>query len=124
MALNEIYKCKYCGNMVQLVHVGGGTLVCCNHPMELLSENTTDASTEKHVPVLQAVDGGYHVAVGSVAHPMAEEHFIEWIEVLTDDGRVLRKHLRPGDAPEARFTVSAAGVTARAYCNLHGLCRS
>jgi len=116
----QVYKCNVCGNMVQVVHAGGGTLTCCDQPMQLLKENTTDAATEKHVPVVEAVEGGYKVSVGSVAHPMEDDHFIEWIELIAD-GQVHRQALKPGDVPEATFAVSAASVTAREYCNLHGL---
>jgi superoxide reductase len=83
-------------------------------------ENTTDAATEKHVPVVEKVDGGFKVTVGSVAHPMVEDHHIQWIEVIAD-GVVLRRRLSPGDAPEAVFETGATSVTAREYCNLHGL---
>ena len=121
--LKQVYKCNVCGNMVEIVHAGPGKLVCCNQPMELLSENTTDAATEKHVPVIEKVDSGYKVAVGSVAHPMTDEHFIEWIELIADS-KVYRQHLTPADKPEAFFPVDAAKVTAREYCNLHGLWRS
>lgn len=121
--LKQVYKCNVCGNMVEVVHASGGTLVCCNQPMALLKENTTDAATEKHVPVIERVDGGYKVAVGSVAHPMTDAHYIEWIELIAD-GKVYRQHLTPADAPEAFFPVDAAKVAAREYCNLHGLWRS
>jgi superoxide reductase len=87
--------------------------------MTLLTENSTDAAQEKHVPVIEKVDGGYKVTVGSVAHPMADDHYIVWIELLAD-GKSYREFLKPGDAPEAIFMVDAAKVTAREYCNLHG----
>lgn len=116
-----IYKCNKCGNMLEMVHVGGGPLVCCGDPMELLEENTTEAATEKHIPEVTEVDGGYKVVVGSVAHPMEEKHYIEWIELIVDDVLLYRKHLAPGEAPEAVFLVSGGNVKARAYCNLHGL---
>ena len=122
MASNQqVYKCSQCGNMVEMVHVGGGTLVCCGEPMTLLTENTTEAATEKHIPEVTKVDGGYKVVVGSVVHPMEEKHYIEWIELIVDESLVLRKHLAPGQAPEAVFLVSGSDVKARAYCNLHGL---
>jgi superoxide reductase len=88
--------------------------------MKLYIENTVDAAKEKHVPVLKAVDGGYKVTVGSVAHPMEEKHYIEWIE-LVSGAVAYRVFLKPGDAPEATFKINAAKVTARAYCNIHGL---
>ena len=117
----QVYKCGLCGNMVELVHAGGGELVCCGQPMAELAENSTDAAQEKHVPVVEKVDGGYKVAVGSVAHPMEEKHYIEWIELIVDDVLVYRKNLKPEEAPEAVFNVSGTSVRARAYCNLHGL---
>ena len=119
--INEIYKCKICGNMVEVVHAGAGELVCCGQPMEKQSAGTTDGATEKHVPVIEKIEGGYKVKVGSVPHPMLEAHWIEWIELVTSCGRVQRKYLKPGEAPEAVFKCDAEKVTAREYCNLHGL---
>ena len=116
----QVYKCGVCGNIVEVVHASAGQLVCCGQPMNLMTENTTDAATEKHVPVVEKVDGGFKVTVGSVAHPMEEKHYIEWIELIAD-GKAYRQFLDPGSAPEANFTVDAAKVTAREYCNLHGL---
>ncbi len=116
----EIYKCEVCGNMVEMVHEGIGELVCCGQPMKLMTENSVDAATEKHVPVVEKVEGGYKVKVGSVAHPMEEKHYIEWIELIVN-GRACRQFLAPGDAPEAFFSTDAPEVTAREYCNLHGL---
>ena len=120
---NQVYRCNVCGNIVGVNFVGGGQLVCCGQPMEQLEENTTDAAQEKHVPVLAAVDGGYKVTVGSVAHPMADDHYIVWIELIAD-GVLYRRDLAPGATPEAEFQVQATEVTARAYCNLHGLWKS
>jgi superoxide reductase len=102
-----------------MVHASFGELVCCGQPMNLLEENTTDAATEKHVPVIEKTADSVKVSVGSVAHPMQEEHYIEWIQVLAN-GKSYRKFLKPGDAPEAEFSVTG-DVTAREYCNLHGL---
>jgi superoxide reductase len=116
----QIYKCEVCGNIVEVVHDGVGELVCCNQPMVLQTENTVDAAKEKHVPVIEQVEGGYTVKIGSVAHPMTDEHYIEWIELLAD-GQAYRQFLKPGDAPEATFHIAAKKVTAREYCNLHGL---
>lgn len=115
----EVYKCEVCGNIVEVLHAGDGELVCCGQPMKLMAENTVDAAKEKHVPVIEKVDGGFKVKVGSVAHPMEEKHYIEWIEIIAD-GKVYRKFLKPGDKPEAVFKIDAAKVTAREYCNLHG----
>ena len=116
----QIYKCEVCGNIVEMLHAGAGQLVCCGQPMTLFKENTTDASKEKHVPVIEKTATGFKVKVGSVAHPMEEKHYIEWIEVIAD-GQAYRKFLNPGEAPEATFEIKAEKVTAREYCNLHGL---
>ena len=116
---NEVYKCPLCGNIVEVMHTGAGELVCCGQPMDLMAENTVDAAQEKHVPVVEKTGNGYKVTVGSVAHPMEDKHWIEWIELVAD-GKVYRQVLSPGDAPEAEFCVEAAEVTGRAYCNLHG----
>ncbi|HBI14777.1 MAG TPA: desulfoferrodoxin [Desulfobulbaceae bacterium] len=120
---NEVYKCPLCGNIVEVLHTGAGELVCCGQPMELMTENTVDAAKEKHVPVVSKVANGYKVMVGSVPHPMEEKHWIEWIELIAD-GKVYRQNLAPGMAPEAVFCVDATSVTAREYCNLHGLWKS
>jgi superoxide reductase len=119
----QVYKCPLCGNMVEVVHAGGGTLVCCGQPMEVQTENTTDAATEKHVPVIEQGKDGVRVVVGSVAHPMTQDHYIEWIEV-TMNGKSYRQFLNPNDPPEAFFPLTGANITARAYCNLHGLWKS
>ncbi len=116
----QVYKCDICGNIVEVLHEGKGELVCCGQPMRLLGENTVDAAREKHVPVIEKTGTGYVVTVGSTAHPMEEKHFIEWIE-LVSDGIVCRKFLEPGQAPRAEFITDASHVTAREYCNLHGL---
>lgn len=119
----EVYECLVCGNLVQVLRGGKGELVCCGQPMKLLEENTVDAAVEKHVPVVEKVDGGTLVKVGSVSHPMQEEHHIEWIELIIDN-RVYVAMLKPGDEPEAFFPVSPDGATAREHCNLHGLWKS
>ena len=116
----QIYKCEVCGNIVEMLHAGAGELVCCGQPMKLYLENTVDAAKEKHVPVIEKVAGGYKVKVGAVAHPMEEKHHIEWIELLAGD-KAYRQFLKPGDAPEAFFATDASQVSAREYCNLHGL---
>lgn len=118
-----IYKCNICGNVVEVLHAGGGDLSCCGSPMEQLKENSVDAATEKHIPVIEKTDNGYKVTVGSVVHPMTDDHYIEWIELIAGE-QSFRKFLKPGDAPEAVFAVSADSVTARAYCNLHGVWKS
>ena len=116
----QIYKCAVCGNIVEVIYGSTGELVCCGQPMELLDEKTADAATEKHVPVIEKIDGGYKVTVGSTLHPMEEKHYIEWIEILAD-GKAYRQFLNPGDAPEAIFGVEADTITAREHCNIHGL---
>ncbi len=115
----EIYRCELCGNIVDVMNAGAGELVCCGQPMICLKENTVEAAVEKHVPVIEKIDGGVKVKVGSVAHPMEEKHFIQWIEIVAG-GKSYRQFLQPGQAPEAVFKVDAAGITAREYCNLHG----
>jgi len=114
----EIYKCAICGNIVEVVHAGGGTLVCCGEPMQLMKENSVDASIEKHVPVIN----GKKVIVGSVPHPMTEEHYIEWIEAESSNGESAKVFLKSSDKPEATFSFKP--IRARAYCNLHGLWKS
>ncbi|NLE30143.1 MAG: desulfoferrodoxin [Phycisphaerae bacterium] len=118
----EIYKCEICANVVEVLHGGEGELVCCGKPMKLLVENTVDAAKEKHVPVIEKIEGGYKVRVGSVVHPMEEKHYIEWIELIAD-GKAYRQFLKPGDLPEAIFKIEASVITAREYCNIHGLWR-
>lgn len=112
----NVFKCSKCGNIVEVLHVGGGVLSCCGEPMTQLKENTTDAAQEKHVPVLD----GELVKVGSVAHPMQDDHFIEWIEVIHGD-RVCRKFLKPGEEPSGEFACAKPGSTMREFCNKHGL---
>lgn len=119
----EVYKCGVCGNMVEVIHVGGGELVCCGKPMILQIENTVDASKEKHVPVIEKTVEGYFVKIGSVPHPMEEKHYIEWIELLVD-GKAYRQFLNPNEKPEALFCIKGNSVIAREYCNVHGLWRS
>ncbi len=135
----QIYKCTICGNIIEVLHGGAGELVCCGQPMENLVAKTADEGKEKHVPVIEKVNGGYKVKVGSVPHPTEEKHYIEWIELLAD-GKAYRQFLKPGDAPEAIFSVTTARydpaskclemeledvetttVTAREHCNVHGL---
>lgn len=119
----QIYKCNICGNIVEVNHAGVGELVCCGQPMELLNEKTEDTGQEKHVPVIEKTEQGVKVKVGSIPHPMEENHYIEWIELIADD-RVYKKFLKPNEKPEAEFEVKAEKITARAYCNIHGLWKS
>jgi superoxide reductase len=118
----EIYRCKICGNIVEVLHEGAGQLVCCGQPMGLLKEKTEDMGNEKHVPVIEKTEKGVKVMVGSVPHPMLDEHFIEWIQILSEN-TVQRKFLRPGEKPEAEFETDE-DVKAREYCNIHGLWKS
>ena len=119
-AVNQIFKCEHCGNIVEVVNVGGAELVCCGEAMKLMEEKTADSSTEKHVPVLEKTAAGYKVTVGSTLHPMTEDHWIQWIELLAD-GKAYRQYLKPGDQPVAEFCIDAGTVSAREFCNLHGL---
>ena len=119
----QVYQCKVCGNLVEVLAAGGGTLVCCDAEMSLLAENSIEASKEKHIPVVEAVAGGFLVKVGSVAHPMEEKHYIQWIELIAGP-MTYRKDLKPGDAPEAFFKAEGNTHYARAFCNVHGLWKS
>ena len=121
--LKQIYRCNICGNIVEVLHAGVGTLVCCNQPMELLTEKTEDVGLEKHVPVIEKAETGYLVKVGSIPHPMEEKHYIEWIELIAN-GKSYRKFLKPGEKPEAFFEIKAENVWVREYCNIHGLWKS
>lgn len=125
--LNQIYKCNVCGNMVEVIHNGAGELVCCGQPMELKIENPPaggeEEGKEKHVPVVEKTSDGAIVKIGSIPHPMENEHYIEWIEMITEQG-IHRKKLKPGDAPEAEFFLEAEPIKIRAYCNVHGLWKS
>ena len=116
----QIYKCEVCGNIVEVVHGGDGTLVCCGENMKFFQEKTADEGKEKHVPVIEAANGGVKVKVGSNPHPMEEKHFIEWIEIIDTD-KTYRHYLNPGQLPETVFETGNKGVTAREYCNIHGL---
>jgi len=118
----EVYKCDTCGIITEVLHDGPGTMTCCGADMRLVSENTTDAAKEKHVPVIEKTEKGIKVKIGSVPHPMEEKHFIEWIELVAD-GKVFREFLKPGMAPEATFCLcfTPKTVEAREYCSLHGL---
>jgi superoxide reductase len=118
--INEVYKCELCGNIVQMNHGAAGTLVCCGQDMKLLDEKSADSTTEKHVPVIEKIEGGFKVTVGSTLHPMTEEHYIEWIE-LDAEGHTQKAFLKPGSEPVAYFKTNFEKVTARSYCNLHSL---
>jgi superoxide reductase len=117
---HQIYKCEVCGNIVEVVHGGKGELVCCGQAMKLFREGAVDAALEKHVPVIEKIEGGFRVTVGEVLHPMEEKHYIEWIEATAGE-KVYKRFLKPGDLPEAEFRIDADQITAREYCNIHGL---
>jgi superoxide reductase len=116
----QIFKCEICGNIVEVLHAGVGQLVCCDQPMTLLVENSEDADEEKHVPVIERTAEGILVKIGSTPHPMEEKHYIEWIQLIADE-QSYRVFLTPANEPQALFKISADDVTARAYCNVHGL---
>ncbi len=121
--LKQIYKCDLCANIVEVLHAGAGALFCCGQAMQLLEEKTDDEGKEKHVPVIERTETGVKVKVGSVAHPMEDAHYIEWVEVIAD-GKSCRRFLKPGEQPEAEFEIRAEQVTAREYCSVHGLWKS
>jgi len=116
----QIYKCEICGNIVAVMHSGVGELVCCGQPMKLQKEKTSDEGLEKHVPVIEKTEKGVKVKIGSVPHPMEENHYIEWIGIKAGD-KTQTKFLKPGDPPEAEFCVKAEQISAREYCSIHGL---
>ncbi|MAG38703.1 desulfoferrodoxin [Candidatus Woesearchaeota archaeon] len=116
----QIYKCPFCGNVVEVVYSGEEQLVCCRQPMKQLKENTEDAATEKHIPIIEKTENGVSVQVGSVPHPMDEDHYIVFIEIIAD-GKIYRQNLKPGNEPKAHFCIEAKEFAVRAYCNLHGL---
>ncbi len=113
----QIFKCKVCGNIVEVLHAGQGELVCCGQPMKLMQAQTEEQGKEKHVPVIERIDKTVKVKVGSIPHPMEEKHYIEWIAVHTDKG-VYRKFLKPEEKPEAEFEVENV-IGTREYCNIH-----
>ncbi len=118
----KFYKCKHCGQIVAIVKKTGVPVVCCGEAMEELVPGTSDGAYEKHVPVYTVEDGKVAVQVGSVAHPMLEAHYIEWIAVQTENG-IQRKVLKPGEEPKACFALceGESVVAVYEYCNLHGL---
>lgn len=118
--LNQIYKCAICGNITEVVHAGGGELVCCGQPMLLLTESKHDEGQEKHVPIIEKTENGTLIKVGSVPHPMTEDHYIEWIEVMIGD-KIIRRMLKPGEPSELEICTQEDNITARTYCNIHEL---
>ncbi|OFI07440.1 desulfoferrodoxin [Clostridium acetireducens DSM 10703] len=118
--INQVYKCELCGNIVEVLHKGEGKLECCGKNMIILSENITDATLEKHIPLLEKSQGGIIIKVGKEEHPMTEKHNIEWIEVITNN-KTYRKCLKANERAEAIFKIDEEILAVRAYCNLHGL---
>ena len=121
--LYQIYKCNVCGDTVEVINAGAGQPYCCGQPMELLVEKTEDVGKEKHVPVVEKQGNELRVKIGEVPHPMEENHYIQWVEVLCDKG-CFKKLLKPGDKPEAFFNVDCTNFMVRIYCNVHGLWKS
>ena len=119
----QIYKCEICGNIIEIVDEGVGELVCCGKPMKLLEEKTDDIGKEKHAPVLDKAGSSIKVKVGAIPHPMDENHYIQWIELIAGD-KIYKKELHPGEKPEAEFETNAGDLIVRTYCNLHGLWKS
>lgn len=120
---HKYFVCKRCGNLVELVRKGKCPIFCCGVEMEELVPGTTEAATEKHIPVFTVEGSTVHVTVGEVEHPMLEEHFIEWITIFTKNGVEQRRELKPGDAPKADFVLAEGDelLSVFAYCNLHNL---
>ena len=119
---DAFYKCNICGNVVSVQEQGGGELICCDYPMNKFEEKTQDEGKEKHIPVLETTEKGVKVQVGSVLHPMEDKHYIVCIQILKNNAVLLEKQLKPGDQPVAEFCIeNKEGLTARAYCNVHGL---
>lgn len=117
----KFFLCKHCGNLVELVHDAGVPMLCCGEKLTELVPNTVDAAGEKHLPAVTLANAMVKVSVGSVAHPMLDAHYIQWVALQTESG-VQRKYLKPGDAPEVFFALNGEKpVAVYAYCNLHGL---
>jgi superoxide reductase len=117
----QIYKCEKCGNIVEILHPGAGALICCDQPMVLMVDHAVDAAKEKHIPVIETIDNGYRVKIGSIPHPMLGEHYIEWVQIIDGD-KSYRQFLNPGQQPEAIFgPIEKAKIVARELCNIHGL---
>lgn len=122
----QVYRCNICGNMLEVIHKGVGKTVCCDNQMQLLEEKTEGLGPEKHVPIVEQTENGVIVKIGSVDHPMEENHCIEWVELITDKG-LYRKVFKHGDKPEAEFNINVDDInqiSAREYCSIHGLWKS
>ena len=119
--LRELYRCEVCGNIVEVVNEGATALVCCGEPMIKLEAKTEDQGQEKHVPVVEETESGIKVKVGSIEHPMEDKHYIKFIEILLKD-RIIRKELKPGQAPEVKYCAAKSDVIeVREFCSIHGL---
>jgi len=122
--IKEIYKCEICGNIIEIIHAGKGLLVCCSQEMSLVDEKTEDSAIEKHVPYIEKTKKGILVKIGqNQDHPMTEDHYIEWIQVVANN-KSYRKFLNPDDKPQAEFEINEDNIIAREYCNVHGLWKS
>lgn len=121
--IKQICKCNVCGNIVEILHAGAGSLVCCNQPMEKLVEKNQEEGFEKHLPVIEKRGNLIKIKVGDVLHPMEDAHFIEWIEII-EDGVSYRKVLSPGQSPEMQMEVGGGEIFVRSFCNIHGLWKS
>ncbi len=126
--LKQIYKCNICGNIVEVLHTGQGELVCCGQPMELIIAKNKDEGQEKHMPVIKELPAnmcsdkdGFKIKVGEIEHPMQEDHYIEWIEINTEDGKSGKRFLTPKDKPIVDFYTRKKVISIRVYCNIHGL---
>lgn len=118
----DFYHCELCGHVVSVAYPGAPTLVCCGQPMKKLEANTTDASKEKHVPVIESNGEGTLIKIGSAPHPMTAEHHIAFVEIVLKNGKRGRAKLDPAGAPEVDFPVKADDIeTVYEYCNIHGL---
>ena len=121
MKNSKFYICAHCGNVIEMVHNAGVPVMCCGQKMDELIPNTVEASGEKHIPAVKVHGDVVEVNVGSVNHPMEEVHWIQWVQLVTDQGSQ-RKHLNPGEAPNVKFSLAGEKPLAvYAYCNLHGL---
>jgi len=119
--LRELYRCEVCGNIVEVVNEGATALVCCGEPMIKLEAKTEDQGQEKHVPVVEETNSSIKVKVGSIEHPMEDKHYIKFIEILLKD-RIIRKELKPGQAPEVKYCATKLDVIeVREFCSIHGL---
>jgi superoxide reductase len=122
--VRSVYKCNECKKVIEIVYAGSPDTICCGKDMQELIPKTADSTTEKHVPYIEKKAGGVLVKVGKeTPHPMTAEHYIVYIEICAD-GMLMRKYLKPGDAPEAFFKTDAKNIIAWELCNIHNLWKS